>query len=65
MRTQEDLDKLDSAIGVLQSMKLGDQEFVFRPLDELMKLRSLIQQEINATSGTAGATRYAATSKGV
>ena len=65
--TQADLDKLDAAISSgsgLQSMMFGDNSFTFRTIDEMLKLRAVMQQALNATAGTSS-TRYAAFSKGV
>ncbi len=67
--TQADLDKLDAAIaagGVMQSMTFaGGDSFTFRTIDEMLKLRSVMQQALNAAAGTSTAYRLAATSKGV
>lgn len=65
--TQDDVDRLKTAIAggaVLQSMTFGDQTFTFRTMDEMLKLLALMQQEVNGAAGTAGRTRYGATSKG-
>ncbi len=66
--TQADLDKLDAAIaagGTMQSMSFaGGDSFTFRGVDEMLKLRAVIQGALNAAAGTS-TTRYAATSKGV
>jgi hypothetical protein len=65
--TQADLDQLDAAIakgGAIQRMKFADQEWEFRSADDMLKLRSVIAQAVAAATGT-GATRLAATSKGV
>jgi hypothetical protein len=66
--TQADLDKLDAALaagGALQSMTFGDQSFTFRTIDEMLKLRAVMQQALNAAAGTPSGYRLAATSKGV
>jgi hypothetical protein len=66
--TQDDLDKLDDAIksgSGLQSMTFGDQSFTFRSLDEMLKLRALMEQQVNTTAGTSRSHRFAAVSKGV
>jgi hypothetical protein len=66
--TQADLDKLDAAISggaVLQSIAFADQTFVFRSVAEMIQVRALIAQSLNATAGTATTYRLAASSKGV
>ena len=66
MYSQSDLDALDAQIKTAQSVKsttFGDQQTVFRDLDELLKLRALMAQEIATAAGRAR-TRYAATRKG-
>ena len=67
--TQADLDKLDAAIaagGAMQSMTFaGGDSFTFRSLDEMLKLRAIMQQALSATAGTGAAYRLAAFSKGV
>jgi hypothetical protein len=67
--TQADLDKLDAAIsagGSMQSMTFaGGDSFTFRTLDEMLKLRAVMQQAVSAASGTSAAHRLAAFSKGV
>lgn len=63
--TQADLDKLDAAMAsgaVIQRMRFADQEWEFRSADDMLKLRAVIAQ---AVAAGAGATRLAATSKGV
>jgi len=63
--TQADLDKLDAAIAdgaVIQSMTFGDQTYTFRSLDDLLKLRSLMQLVV---SGSKSKRRLATTKKGV
>jgi hypothetical protein len=65
--TQADIDKLKAAIAggaVLQSMTFGDQSFTFRTMDAMLQVLALMQQEVNATSGTPKGYRLAATSKG-
>ena len=67
MWTQADIDKLKAAIAggaVLQSMTFGDQTFTFRSIEEMLQVLSLMQQEVNAASGTPKGYRLAATSKG-
>jgi hypothetical protein len=66
--TQDDLDKLDAAISSgsgLQSMTFGDQSFTFRGLDEMLKLRALMQQALSTQAGNSRSHRLAAVSKGV
>ena len=67
--TQADLDKLDAAIaagGSMQSMTFaGGDSFTFRSLDEMLKLRALMQQALSAAAGTSASHRLAAFSKGV
>jgi len=66
--TQADLDKLDAAISGgsgIARMKFADQEFEFRSIDEMLKLRAVMQQALNSAAGTSTARRLAATSKGV
>jgi hypothetical protein len=63
--TQADLDRLDQAIaqgGIMQSIAFADQTYVFRNLDEMLKLRSVMAQ---ALAQPASRTRYAAHSKGL
>lgn len=62
--TQADLDKVDAALaagGAVQRIRFADTEMEFRSIDDMLKLRALMAQELNQ------ATRYrlAATSKGV
>jgi len=66
--TQADLDKLDAALaagGAVQSLTFTDQTFTFRSIDEMLKLRAVIQAALNAAAGTSTTSRLAATSKGV
>jgi hypothetical protein len=66
--TQADLDKLDAALAsgsALQTMTFADQSFTFRSIDEMLKLRAVMQQALNAAAGTATTHRVAAFSKGV
>lgn len=63
--TQADLDELDAEIAkvrTVQGMQFADQSITFRPLDELLKLRAVMVQTINSSTGS---TRYATTRKGV
>lgn len=64
--TQADLDALDAEIAEVRTVKqtaFSDQSTTFRDLDELLKLRALMVQDIAAASGRSS-TRYVATSKG-
>jgi len=65
--TQSDLDALDlqiAAAGAVKSTTFSDQSTTFRDLDDMLKLRAVMAQEIAAAAGSSR-TRYAATSKGV
>lgn len=62
--TQADLDTLEAAIAagsVLQRIRVGEQEYEFRSLQEMRDLAA----EMRRGLGTTPSTRYAATSKGV
>lgn len=62
--TQADVDKLDAAIasgGVLSSLTIDGQTFTFRSLDDMLKLRAVMQQAL----GNAKNYRVARTSKGL
>lgn len=64
--SQADIDALDAEIATVRTAKSttsGDQSTTFRDLDELLKLRALMQQEVQLAAGTPR-TRYAATAKG-
>ena len=64
--TQDDLDKLDAAIAggaVLKEIQFADQSFVFRDIDEMLKVRVLIAQSLSTATGGSGY-RLATTSKG-
>jgi len=66
--TQADIDALDAAIagwGAIKSFSFGDQTFERDELDQVLKLRAVIQAALNAAAGTSKAYRLAATSKGV
>jgi len=66
--TQEDLDRLDTAIAAgsgVQTMTFKDQSITFTSLEEKLKLRSVMVQELAAASGSPKGYRLAATSKGV
>lgn len=63
--TQADLDALKAAIAggsVLQSMTFGDQSFTFRTMADMLLLLAYMQRDVN---GGSGASRLAATRKGV
>lgn len=65
--TQADLNAIDAEINKIRSVKsttFGDQQTVFRDLDELYKERKRIADTIAAAAGTSR-TRYAATTKGI
>lgn len=65
--TQADIDALDAEIAAIRAVKsttYNDQSTTFRDLDEVLKLRALMVQQIAAATGTSK-TRYAATSKGI
>jgi hypothetical protein len=65
--TQADLDALDAEIAkvrLVKSTTFADQSTTFRDVDDLLKLRALMQQEIQVAV-TGSTTRYAATSKGL
>jgi hypothetical protein len=65
--TQTDIDKLKTAIAggaVVQSMTFGDQTFTFRSIAEMLQVLALMQQEVNAGTGSPQTYRLAATSKG-
>lgn len=65
--TQADLDQLDADIrnfGAVEQTQFADQSTRFRPLEELVRLRSMMAADIAAQSGGVR-TRYAAVSKGV
>lgn len=64
--TQADLDKLDAALAngsAVQTIAFADQSFTFRSIDEMLKLRAVMAQALNAAAG-GSAYRLAATSKG-
>lgn len=69
--TQTDLDALDAEIKMVQtvsSASYSDQQNQFRPIEELLKLRSTMAAAIAAEAAAAsgsGSTRYVATKKGV
>jgi hypothetical protein len=63
--TQADIDKLDAAIagtGAVEELEVAGQRYRFRSIDDMLKLRAVLSQQLNAG---AGAYRLAATSKGV
>ena len=62
--TQADLDALDEEIAKVRTIKatqFGDQATTFRDLDELLKLRAVMEQSLNQNSRV----RLGATSKGL
>lgn len=66
--TQADADALRAAIADgrgARSITFGDQSVTFSSIDEMLKLLSVMQGDVNATTGTQTRTRFAATSKGV
>lgn len=66
--TQADVDKLDVALasgGSVQSIAFADQTFVFRTIDEMLKLRAVMVASLALESGSSSGYRLAATSKGV
>lgn len=68
--TQADLDALDAAIaariagGMVRSVTFSDRVATFDSIDDMLKLRAVMAQALNAAAGTSS-TRFAATSKGV
>lgn len=65
--TSADVTALERAIAAGQgarSITFADQTITFNTIDEMLKLRAVMLQELNANSG-GSRTRYAATSKGV
>jgi hypothetical protein len=65
--TQADIDALDAEIATVRLVKsttFADQSTTFRDLDELLKLRALMQQAV-VVAASGSTTRYAATRKGV
>jgi hypothetical protein len=66
--TQADVDALRAAIADgrgARTISFGDQSVTFGTPDEMLKLLSVMQADVNATAGTQTRTRFAATSKGV
>lgn len=65
--TQDDLDKIDAALAsgaAIKRLKFRDQEFEFRDIDEMMKVRDLIARSLAAAIAPTNY-RLASTSKGV
>jgi hypothetical protein len=63
--TQADIDKLDAAIagsGAVEELEVAGQRYRFRSVDDMLKLRAVLTQQLNPTVGTS---RFAATSKGI
>lgn len=66
--TQADVDALKAAIVAgrgARSVTFSDQSITFHSVDEMLKLLSVMQEEVNATAGTGRTYRLAATRKGV
>lgn len=66
--TQADADALRAAIADgrgARTISFGDQSVTFNSIDDMLKLLSIMQADVNATSGAQTRTRLAATSKGV
>jgi hypothetical protein len=63
--TQEQYDKLNDAIaqGVLE-VKYADKTVVYRSLDEMLRLRNVIGQELGLFSNGNGGRLYASFDKG-
>ena len=64
--TQADLDALDAKIlaaGTVKATTFSDQSTTFRDLDDMLKLRAIMEQQILSSSNRSR-TRYATTSKG-
>lgn len=65
--TQADIDTLKSALISRKGAKVvqfSDQSVTFDSVDDMLKLLSVMQQEVSTTAGNASRTRFAATSKG-
>lgn len=65
--SQTDVDNLQQAIADgrgARSMTFSDQSVTFNSIDDMLKLLSVMQAQVNAGSG-GSRTRYAATSKGI
>jgi len=67
--TQADLDTLDAAIlsrGVVRSVTFSDgKSTTFDNVDDMLKMRAIVQAHVNAAAGTPRNVRYGATSKGL
>jgi hypothetical protein len=66
--TSADVDALKKAIADgrgARSIAFADQTITFHTVDEMLKLLSVMQQDVAATAGTSQRTRYGAFSKGV
>lgn len=66
--TQADLDALDAEIATVRTVKsttFGDQSTTFRDLDELLKLRSVMKQQLDSLTTGGSRTRFAGFRKGV
>lgn len=65
--SQADLDALDAAIASgrgVRSMTFSDQSVTFNSIEDMLRLRSVMRQELDATSSTPKTHRFAVTSKG-
>jgi len=65
--TQAQLDALDAeiiAIGAVEATTFADQSQKYRSIEELLKLRAAMAEEIAASAGSSR-TRWAAFDKGV
>jgi hypothetical protein len=66
--SQSDIDTLKAAIlarNGARSITFSDQSVTFDSIDDMLKLLSVMQGEVTATTGTSTRTRLAATRKGV
>lgn len=64
--TTADRDKLKAAIAagsIMQSLKIGEETYTFRSVDEMLKLLSVMENELATASGSTA--RYAVYDKGV
>lgn len=65
--SQADLDALDAAIASgrgVRSMTFSDQSVTFNSIEDMLRLRSVMQQEIDAAGTTPRNYRFAVTDKG-
>jgi len=65
--TQADLDALDAAMkGGELTVRYGDRSITYRDLDEMLRLRALMKQEVaEETTGIPPTVSYASCSKGL